>query len=227
MATKKPKFYDLPESEFNNDTYGIPEASTPNKVPYIKRPSMQTEESKAIKRINENMKLLYNYISGTDNNYISAYKRAFKDAGIETTKKRINGQEVFTIRNTKENREKVDKLRRALSDEGAKTMTDIRKEVRQELKAKGLKATKENIDEELQTKKSYATLNTNLDMIYKNKGSDSSAANLYKMIKGLSRGKYKDNYDAVVRAIDDYASTKRAKERKTAQRRILNEREPF
>ena len=227
MATKKPKFYDLPESEFNNDTYGIPETSTPNKAPYIKRPSLQTEESKTIKRINENLKSLYNYIPGTDNNYISAYKRAFKNAGIETTKKRINGEEVLTIRNTKENREKVDKLRRALSDEGARTMTDIRKEARQELKAKGLKATKENIDEELQTKKSYATLNTNLDMIYKNKGSDSSAANLYKMIKGLSRGKYKDNYDAVVRAIDNYVSGQRQQERNTANKRILNEREPY
>lgn len=227
MATKKPKFYDLPESEFSNDTNGIPEASTTNKAPYIKRPSMQTEESKAIKRINENLKSLYNYIPGTDNNYISAYKRAFKDAGIETTKKRINGEEVLTIRNTKENRKKVDALRRALSDEGAKTMIDIRKEARQELNAKGLKSTKENIDEELQTKRSYATLNTNLDMIYKNKGSDSSAANLYKMITGLSRGKYKDNYDAVVRAIDDYVSNNRNAERRTAQRRILKEREPF
>lgn len=227
MATKKPKFYDLPESEFNTDTYGIPETSMSNKAPYMKRPSIQTEESKAIKRINENLKSLYNYIPGTDNNYISAYKRAFKDAGIETTKKRINGEEVLTIRNTKENREKVDKLRRALSDEGAKTMTDIRKEARQELKAKGRKATQSNIDEELKTKRSYARLDTNLDLVYKNKETDSTAANLYKMIKGLSRGKYKENYDAVVRAIDDYASTKRANERKTAQRLILNEREPY
>lgn len=227
MATKKPKFYDLPESEFSNDTNGIPEASTTNKAPYIKRPSMQTEESKAIKRINENLKSLYNYIPGTDNNYISAYKRAFKDAGIETTKKRINGEEVLTIRNTKENRKKVDALRRALSDEGAKTMIDIRKEARQELKAKGHKASQSNIDEELKTKRSYARLDNNLDLVYKNKETDPTAANLYKMIKGLSRGKYKDNYDAVVRAIDDYASTKRANERKTAQRRILNEREPY
>ena len=227
MANKKPKFYELPESDFNTTADSVESRTGKSSTPRTRRPSIQTDESKAIKRINENMRSLYNYIPGTDNNYIAAYKRAFKAAGIETTKKRINGEEVLVIRNTKENREKVDALRRALSDENAKTMTDIRKEARQELKAKGLKATKENIEEELQTKKSYAMLNTNLDMIYKNKGSDSSATNLYKMIKGLSRGKYKDNYDAVVRAIDDYVSKNRSNERKTAQRRILNEREPY
>lgn len=227
MASKKPKFYELPESDFNTTADSVEGRTGKSSAPRMRRPSIQTEESKAIKRINENMRSLYNYIPGTDNNYIAAYKRAFKDAGIETTKKRINGEEVLTIRNTKENREKVDALRRALSDEGAKTMSDIRKEARSELKAKGRKATQSNIDEELKTKRSYARIDTNLDIVYKYKETDSTAANLYKMIKGLSRGKYKDNYDAVVRAIDDYAVTKRANERGMAQRRILNEREPY
>lgn len=227
MASKKPKFYELPESDFNTTADSVEGRTGKSSAPRMRRPSIQTEESKAIKRINENMRSLYNYIPGTDNNYIAAYKRAFKDAGIETTKKRINGEEVLTIRNTKENREKVDELRRALSDEGAKTMSDIRKEARSELKAKGRKATQSNIDEELKIKRSYARIDTNLDIIYKYKETDSTAANLYKMIKGLSRGKYKDNYDAVVLAIDDYAVTKRANERGMAQRRILNEREPY
>lgn len=227
MANKKPKFYELPESDFNTTADTVESRTGKSSTPRMRRPSIQTEESKAIKRINENMKSLYNYIPGTDNNYISAYKRAFKAAGIETTKKRINGEEVLTIRNTKENREKVDALRRALSDENAKTMTDIRKEARQELRAKGRRSTQSNIDEELKTKRSYARIDTNLDIVYKYKETDSTAANLYKMIKGLSRGKYKDNYDAVVRAIDDYATTKRANERAMAQRRILNEREPY
>lgn len=227
MASKEPKFFELPESDFNTTADTVEGQAGKSSAPRMRRPSMQSLESKAIKRINENMKSLYNYIPGTDNNYISAYKRAFKDAGIETMKKRINGEEVLTIRNTKENREKVDALRRALSDEGAKTMTDIRKEARSELKAKGRKATQSNIDEELKTKRSYARIDTNLDIVYKYKETDSTAANLYKMIKGLSRGKYKDNYDAVVRAIDDYAVTKRANERGMAQRRILNEREPY
>lgn len=227
MANKKPKFYELPESDFNTTADSVEGRKSQSKNPRMRRPTMQSEESKAIKRINENMRSLYNYIPGTDNNYIAAYKRAFKDAGIETTKKKINGEEVLTIRNTKENREKIDALRRALSDEGAKTMTDIRKEARSELKAKGRKATQSNIDEELKTKRSYARIDTNLDIVYKYKETDSTAANLYKMIKGLSRGKYKDNYDAVVRAIDDYAVTKRANERGMAQRRILNEREPY
>lgn len=227
MASKKPKFYELPESDFNTTADSVEGRKSQSKNPRMRRPTMQSEESKAIKRINENMRSLYNYIPGTDNNYIAAYKRAFRDAGIETTKKKINGEEVLTIRNTKENREKVDALRRALSDEGAKTMADIRKEARSELKAKGRKATQSNIDEELKTKRSYARIDTNLDIVYKYKETDSTAANLYKMIKGLSRGKYKDNYDAVVRAIDDYAVTKRANERGMAQRRILNEREPY
>lgn len=227
MASKKPKFYELPESDFNTTADSVEGRKSQSKNPRMRRPTMQSEESKAIKRINENMRSLYNYIPGTDNNYLSAYKRAFRDAGIETTKKRINGEEVLTIRNTKENREKVDALRRALSDEGAKTMSDIRKEARSELKAKGRKTTQSNIDEELKTKRSYARIDTNLDIVYKYKETDSTAANLYKMIKGLSRGKYKDNYDAVVRAIDDYAVTKRTNERGMAQRRILNEREPY
>lgn len=227
MASKKPKFYELPESDFNTTADSVEGRKSQSKNPRMRRPTLQSEESKAIKRINENMRSLYNYIPGTDNNYIAAYKRAFRDAGIETTKKRINGEEVLTIRNTKENREKVDALRRALSDEGAKTMSDIRKEARSELKAKGRKVTQSNIDEELKTKRSYARIDTNLDIVYKYKETDSTAANLYKMIKGLSRGKYKDNYDAVVRAIDDYATTKRANERGMAQRRILNEREPY
>lgn len=227
MASKEPKFFELPESDFNTTADTVEVQAGKSSVPRMRRPSMQSLESKAIKRINENMKSLYNYIPGTDNNYISAYKRAFRDAGIETTKKRINGEEVLTIRNTKENRKKVDALRRALSDENAKTMADIRKEARSELKAKGRKATQSNIDEELKTKRSYARIDTNLDIVYKYKETDSTAANLYKMIKGLSRGKYKDNYDAVVRAIDDYAVTKRANERGMAQRRILNEREPY
>lgn len=214
---KKPKFLELPESEFNNQVETIEQSTTRPTPPRIRRPSAQTEESKFIKRTNEQVKLLYNYIPGQDNDYIASFLKAYKAAGVETTKKMVNGQVIEVVRNTKENREKVAQLQRALYEENAQSMSDIRKRAREHLKEKGIKATKTNLDNELDTMSAYATLESNLSFAYNKKASGSTMFDKYvDNIRGRSRKNDPQGFDQAVRDFRDAVQNLRSTERDLA-----------
>ena len=216
---RKPKFSELPESEFQNDIIPVESSSSSAGSPTVRarKPSSQSEESKYIKRINENVKALYNYIPGEDNNYISGYIKAFKAAGVETTKKIVNGYTVEVVRNTKENREKAADLMKALYEENVKSMSDIRKTAIRHLREQGLKATKSNIDYELETMSSYATLESNLTFAYNAKASGSRRFQKYvDRLRGASRKADPRAYDQAVRDLAAAVGKEREKERRKA-----------
>lgn len=94
--------------------------------------SNQSEESKAIKRINERISAL-NKMQAVENPYISPYSRAIRELGLEFTKDSGTGR--YRIKNTAENRAKVAKLEKRLQQLGAKTVGDIKRAAKMELKA--------------------------------------------------------------------------------------------
>lgn len=127
----------------------------------------QSEQSKLIKRINEQIKQLYKFIPSEDNNYLSAYYRAIDSAGLETSYNIVNGEKVEVIRNTAANREKAAVLMRQLHDRKARSMREIREAAKQAVKERGLKPTKQNIEKQLAVMSAYASLESNLDFVYK------------------------------------------------------------
>lgn len=91
--------------------------------------SNQSEESKAIKRINERISALTK-LQATENPYLSAYSRAIRETGVDFTRD-SNGR--YKIKNTAENRKKAAALEKRLKQLQAKTVGDIRKSAKAEL----------------------------------------------------------------------------------------------
>lgn len=127
----------------------------------------QSEQSKLIKRINEQIKQLYKFIPSEDNNYLSAYYRAIDNAGLETSYNIVNGEKVEVIRNTAANREKAAILMRELHDRKSRSMREIREAAKKAVKERGQKVTKQNIESQLAVMSAYASLESNLDFVYK------------------------------------------------------------
>ena len=214
---KRPKFDELPESVISTEVESVSDRDTRRKAPKGRQIREQSEESKYIKRTNEQLKSLYNYIPGTENNYIAPYKRAFKEAGIETTTKMVNGEEVLTIRNTKENRAKIDELRRTLAEENVKTMSDIRREASRDIRERGEKVTKWNVDRELEEKAAFAKLENNLDFVYHQIDKGNSSFEKYRRkLKGHSRTEEREYYNAAVVQIAHEVEALKEQERRKA-----------
>lgn len=91
----------------------------------------QSEEAKAIKRVNERIAAL-NRLQSTDNPFIAPYSRAIHELGLEFTKE--PGTNRYKIANTAENRKKAAALESRLKALKAKTTGDIRKQSKKELK---------------------------------------------------------------------------------------------
>lgn len=127
----------------------------------------QSEESKLIKRINEQIKQLYKFIPSEDNNYLSSYYRAIDKTGLETSYNIVDGEKVEVIRNTAANRAKAAVLMRELYARKARSMREIREVAKKAVKEKGLKVTKQNIENQLSIMSAYASLESNLDFVYK------------------------------------------------------------
>lgn len=93
--------------------------------------SNQSEESKAIKRINERISALTK-LQATENPYLSAYSRAIRETGVDYTR---DSSGRYKIKNTTENRKKAAALEKRLKQLQAKTVGDIRKSAKAELQA--------------------------------------------------------------------------------------------
>lgn len=95
----------------------------------------QSEESKAIKRLNEQLKQVGALTQNTaDNQLIAAWSRAMRESGIDFTKDK--GTNRYRIRNTAQNRANIDKLQSELAKYKAKNVQayqqDIKKQLQQE-----------------------------------------------------------------------------------------------
>lgn len=218
---KKPRFLELPESEFDNRSTTVEGSHMSSSSPNICPVYVQSEESKAIKRYNMQIKNLYKWIPGEDNYYIHAWKKAADDADMELDYKIVDGEKVFVIRNTIHNRWNIDEFRRLLTEYNAKSKTDIRNQVKEELRSEGLKLNKENIDARLEERAAYATLDSNLDFIYYKDPNGRGKLNRYaELLRGYSRADDPRGYAERVVKIAREVGELRRKERATAKQEL-------
>lgn len=219
MANKKPKSPKLPTSKFSSTKKSVPRTKTGSSPVKTQRTIEQSEESKAIKRVNEQMKNLTNWIAPEDNNYIAAYVRALDKSGIDyIIKTAPDGSDRYVIRNTKENRQKVDALRSELHNQKARTMRDIRAQISRDLKKEGQKATKQAVEKELEYWKAYGRLESNASFAYgrKNTAAGKKMNDILAKMDETSRGANPKEYKDLVLQLDREVEAARRAERKTA-----------
>ena len=130
----------------------------------------QSEESKAIKRLNERLKEIDKLTEpGQDNPLITRYSRALRENGIEFTKDK--GTNRYRIRNTKENREKIGALEAKLSNKKRfMTAGEYKKHVRSQLKKEGKKPTAQAVKARISEIAEGAKIQNMLTVIYTETG---------------------------------------------------------
>ena len=130
----------------------------------------QSEESKAIKRLNERLKEIDKLTApGQDNPLITRYSRALRESGIDFTKD--EGTNRYRIRNTKENREKIGALESKLSNkERFMTAGEYKKHVRSQLKKEGKKPTAKAVKARISEIAEGAKIQNMLTVIYTETG---------------------------------------------------------
>lgn len=131
----------------------------------------QSEESKAIKRLNERLKEIDKLTEpGQDNPLITRYSRELRESGIEFTKDK--GTNRYRIRNTKENREKIGALEAKLSNKKRfMTAGEYKKQVRQQLKKEGKKPTAQAVKKRIAEIAEGSKIQDMLTVIYTETGS--------------------------------------------------------
>ena len=130
----------------------------------------QSEESKAIKRLNERLKEIDKLTEpGQDNPLITRYSRELRESGIEFTKDK--GTNRYRIRNTKANREKIGALEAKLSNkERFQTAGEYKKHVRAQLKKEGKKPTAQAVKARIKEIAEGAKIESMLTVIYTETG---------------------------------------------------------
>lgn len=219
MANKKPKSPKLPTSKFSTTKKSVPKTKTGASPVGGRRTVEQSEESKVIKRVNEQMKNLTDWIAPEDNNYISAYVRALDKSGIDyVIKTALDGTDRYVIRNTIENRLKVDALRAELHNQKARTMRDIRAQISRDLKKAGQKVTQQAVAKELEYWKAFGRLESNASFAYARKGTPAGKRmnDILAKMDETSRGANPDIYREYVLQLDREVEAVRRAERKTA-----------
>lgn len=131
----------------------------------------QSEESKAIKRLNERLKEIDKLTApGQDNPLITRYSRALRESGIEFTKDK--GTNRYRIRNTKENRKKIGALEAKLSNKKRfMTAGEYKKQVRAQLKKEGKKPTAQAVKKRIAEIAEGSKIQDMLTVIYTETGS--------------------------------------------------------
>ena len=185
----------------------------------------QSEESKAIKRLNERLKEIDKLTApGQDNPLITRYSRALRESGIEFTKDK--GTNRYRIRNTKENREKIGALESKLSDKKRfKTAGEYKKHVREQLKKEGKKPTAQAVKARIKEIAEGSKIQNMLTVIYTETGNYKLGVELSQLTAGR---KYSERdsgaiYDLHGRIREEFARIQRgeltAEEEARAQER--------
>lgn len=125
----------------------------------------QSAESKYIKRINEQVKNVFEFTSKTGNqSLLYAWERAIRDSGL-SYKRSKKGH--LIVANTKKNQADATKLIKSIEKWNAKTVRDYRRMIRAELKKEGKKATEEAITKRIQQHTEAQNLEAMFDVLYK------------------------------------------------------------
>lgn len=144
----------------------------------------QSEESKAIKRLNERLKEIDRLTApGEENPLITRYSRELRESGIEFTKDK--GTNRYRIKNSKANREKIGALEAKLSNKKRfLTAGEYKKRVRKQLKSEGKNPTKENVKARIQEIVEGAKIQNMLNVIYTETGNRELGDELSKLTAG-------------------------------------------
>ena len=144
----------------------------------------QSEESKAIKRLNERLKEIDRLTApGEENPLITRYSRELRESGIEFTKD--EGTNRYRIRNTKENREKIGTLEAKLSNkERFKTAGEYKKHIRQQLKKEGKKPTAQAVKARVKEIAESSKIQSMLTVIYTETGNRELGEELSQLTAG-------------------------------------------
>ena len=144
----------------------------------------QSEESKAIKRLNERLKEIDKLTEpGQDNPLIARYSRELRESGIDFTKD--EGTNRYRIRNTKENREKIGALESKLSNkERFLTAGEYKKHVRAQLKKEGKKPTAQAVKARISKIAEGAKIQSMLTVIYTETGNRELGEELSRLTAG-------------------------------------------
>ena len=144
----------------------------------------QSEESKAIKRLNERLKEIDKLTApGQDNPLITRYSRALRESGIKFTKDK--GTNRYRIRNTKENREKIGALEAELSNKKRfKTAGEYKKHVRTQLIKEGKKPTAQAVKARISEIAEGAKIQSMLTVIYTETGNRELGDELSRLTAG-------------------------------------------
>ena len=185
----------------------------------------QSEESKAIKRLNERLKEIDKLTEpGQDNPLITRYSRALRESGIEFTKD--EGTNRYRIRNTKENREKIGALEAKLSNKKRfMTAGEYKKHVRTQLKKEGKKPTAQAVKARISEIAEGAKIQNMLTVIYTETGDRGLGDELSRLTAGRKyterdsgaifdlHGRIKEEFKRIQRGELTVEEEARAKER--------------
>lgn len=173
----------------------------------------QKEAQKFIKKINQRLAEVANYM-GFDSNEVVAYKKAFDKAGVSYDFKQTKTapQGTFVIANTAENREKVNALKKNLVNQKVKTKGDIKFEYKKKIIEREKKQLKEvtqaEIEEEHRGAKAWNNLTSNLDILYRVQN-DPQYSNILEEFIEKRKGKRKEELSElndIVKRIDEEAN---------------------
>lgn len=173
----------------------------------------QKEAQKFIKKINQRLAEVANYM-GFDSNEVVAYKKALDKAGVSYDFKQTKTapQGTFVIANTAENREKVNALKKNLVNQKVKTKGDIKFEYKKKISEREKKPLKEvaqaEIEEEHRGAKAWNNLTSNLDILYRVQN-DPQYSNILEEFIEKRKGKRKEELSElkdIVKRIDEKAN---------------------
>ena len=173
----------------------------------------QKEAQKFIKKINQRLAEVANYM-GFDSNEVVAYKKALDKAGVSYDFKQTKTapQGTFVIANTAENREKVNALKKNLVNQKVKTKGDIKFEYKKKISEREKKPLKEvtqaEIEEEHRGAKAWSNLTSNLDILYRVQN-DPQYSNILEEFIEKRKGKRKEELSElndIVKRIDENAN---------------------
>lgn len=144
----------------------------------------QSEESKAIKRLNERLKEIDRLTApGEENPLITRYSRELRESGIEFTKDK--GTNRYRIKNSKANREKIGALEAKLSNKKRfLTAGEYKKRVRKQLKSEGKNPTKENVKARIKEIVEGEKIQNMLNVIYTETGNRELGEELSRLTAG-------------------------------------------
>lgn len=92
----------------------------------------QSEESKLIKRLNQQLKEVSEVVSEGENHLLARWSRALRESGLAYSQDKGTGR--YRIENTAENRENITDLQRTIEKYKPQTVREYKKEIRAELR---------------------------------------------------------------------------------------------